>query len=201
MPCKGQVAQGMKREVILENASKPPPFLFTSWFSSACHSNHVSTAKELLWEANHKTNRCREHAAAAMFFKKNKLQVSHLTSTTKSWGGRNCYKNVSQQAPIPTVVWWCFVFFLTHHTFHAGSLSVCVYVFACTCAFVFWGFLIHFAKFLTGFSNERSTTGRQNLLSSSYYFKLHFVSCLGTLWPQLSYLLLLPFFFIIITII
>lgn len=70
MPSKGQVAQCMKREVILENASNPPPFLFTSWFSSACHSNHVSTAKELLWEANHKTNRCRKHAAAATFEKK-----------------------------------------------------------------------------------------------------------------------------------
>lgn len=129
MPCKGQVAQGMKREVILETASKPPPFLFTSWFSSACHSNHVSTAKELLWEANHKTNRCREHAAAAMFKKKNKLQVSHLTSTTKSWGGRNCYKNVSQQAPIPTVVWWCFVFFNLSH--FPCRISVCVCVCVC----------------------------------------------------------------------
>lgn len=133
MPCKGQVTQGMKREVILENASNPPPFLFTSWFSSACHSNHVSTAKELLREANHKTNRCREHAAAAMLEKKNKLQVSHLTSTTKSWGGRNCCKNVSQQALIPIVVWWCvfFVFFLFFFfnlliTLSMQDLCVCV---------------------------------------------------------------------------
>lgn len=30
MPCNGQVTQGMKGEVILENALNPPLFLFTS---------------------------------------------------------------------------------------------------------------------------------------------------------------------------
>jgi len=84
---------------------------------------------------------------------------------------------------------------------------VCVCVFACMCAFAF--LVIFFFNlplstlFLTSFSNERSTTERQNLSSFSHYFKLYFVSCLGTSWPQLSYslkllllLLLLLLFYI-----
>lgn len=52
---------------------------------------------------------------------KKKLQVSHLTSTTKSWGGRNCYKNVIQQALILTVVWW-WVFWVVFCCFFGGFL-------------------------------------------------------------------------------
>lgn len=142
MPWKRQVTQGMKREVILENALNPPPFLFTSWFSSACHSDHVSTAKELLWEANHKTNRCREHADAAAMFekkKKKKLQVSHLMSTTKSWGGRKCCKNKSDWTSTYPYSGLLVCWFFSQHTFHAGSLCLCVCVcmYVCICLLVF----------------------------------------------------------------
>lgn len=63
--------------------------------------------------------------------KNKKLQVSHLMSTTKSWGGRKCCKNKSNRTSTYPYSGLLVVFFFSAHFPCRISVSVCVCLHVC----------------------------------------------------------------------
>lgn len=130
----------------------------------------------------------------------NKIQVLHLTSATKTWGGRNCCTNKSKKQA--STLQWQWLCFFSQHTSHAVSVCVCVYVFA-LCR-LFFSPLFHLSTpYFSLVSLIKGLKRLKDRIHLLFHIIICVVSCLETSWPKAFYslkLILLLLFFTFIKI-